>query len=82
MTRWQIKASRSTKTWFHACEVTYLDAETEADARALVEADPQLKVWAITPATPEIEAKYHAWQARCREWLARVQRGENPRGLL
>lgn len=80
MTRWRVKASRYRPNWFHACEVHFMDAIDAHDAKAVVEADPELRVWAITPATPQMEADYLAWKASCDAWIARNRSGEGNHG--
>lgn len=84
--RWRVKVSRTTPTWFHAVEVFFVDAPSAEAAKRDIEARSTpgvvLQAWAVTPATAEMEADYHAWKAACDEWAARVRRGESPRGLL
>jgi hypothetical protein len=80
--RWRVKSSRYRPNWFHACEVAFLDAEDAHEAKSLVEADPELKVWAVTPATPKMEADYRAWKASCDAWIARNRNGESNRGQV
>lgn len=86
MTRWRVKASRRTPTWFHAVEVFFLDAVDAHDAKAQVEAqstpDAVFEVWAVTPATDTMEADYRAWQEKCRLWVETARSGGNPRGIL
>lgn len=69
MERWRVKASRVRRFWFHACEVFFVDAVDASAAKAQVEADPELRVWAVTPATPAMEAQHADWLARCAAWL-------------
>ena len=87
MERWRVKASRYTPTWFHACEVTFIDAEDAHEAKRIVESasvpENEVRVWAVTPATPEMEQHYQDWLNRCAEWRGYVARGEvPPKGLM
>ena len=86
MERWRVLSSRKTPTWFYAYEVAFVDAETAKDAVQQVEsaAGPSetIQAWAVTPATPEMEAARSAQMAAQAEWIRRVKAGENPRGLL
>jgi hypothetical protein len=86
MMRWRVKCSRTTPTWFHACEVVFVDAEDAHEAKRLAEApstpDNRLQAWAVTPATPAMEAHYLDWLRRCAEWKRLAARAEAPRGLL
>jgi hypothetical protein len=86
-TRWRVKASRYTPSWFHACEVSFVDAVDAHEAKRLVEApsmpDCELRVWAVTPATPAMEAQYVEWLRKCAEWKRLAAKAQAPqKGLL
>lgn len=86
MTRWRVKFSRRTPTWFHACEIDFVDAIDAAAAEAQVESrstpDNQFEVWAITPATPAMEAAHLEWLARCATWKVAAAKARAHRSML
>lgn len=82
MTRWRVKCSRRTPTWFHAVEVSFVDAEDASSAKALLEADPQLEAWDVSQATPQMEALHDAWMARTAAWRLAAQTATAQRGML
>ena len=82
MERWRVKSSRHKPNWFHACEVVFVDAADAHEAKAVVERDPELRVWAITPATPKMEADYLAWKQSCDDWVRRNRTGESNRAQV
>jgi hypothetical protein len=86
MNRWRVKASRTTPTWYHACEVSFVDAADAHEAKALIEgrSEPgnQFRAWAITPATPEMEAAHQAWLDRCARWIVAARTASAHRGII
>ena len=86
MTRWRVYASIKAPWQFYARETFFVDApDAEAAAAAVTARSWELQTMTVTsvePATPEMEAARRDFEARREEWLARVRRGENPRGLL
>lgn len=84
--RWRVRASRRTKSWFYAHEVYFIDADDAHGAKMGIESrstsNESFEVWAITPATPEMEAQHIDLLARRAEWIARAKCGGDPRGLL
>ncbi len=86
MSRWRVKFSRTTPTWFHACEVVFLDAPDADAARVAVESksagDIRLDASEIVAATSEMEQAHHDWLARVERWRVAAARGEAHRGLL
>lgn len=86
MERWRVKSFRRTATWFHACEVDFLDAEDAHAAKLIVESrstpEAEIRVWAVTPATEAMEQHYLDWLRRCAEWRRLAAQAAAPRALL
>jgi hypothetical protein len=84
--RWRVKASRRLKSWFYASEVYFVDAADAHGAKREIEGrstpEEAFEVWALTPATPEMEAQHADLLARRAEWITRAKSGGDPRGLL
>jgi hypothetical protein len=86
MTRWRVKASRRTPTWFHAVEVFFLDAETAEGAARIVEGrsvpGDAFEAWEVTAATPAMEAQHLDWLRRCELWREHAKHAMAKRGMV
>lgn len=86
MKRWRVRASRRTPWWHYMDSTYFVDADTAEQAAQGVESTgsdvESVHPFEVIEATEAMEMAHADRMARRSEWLARVKRGENPRGLL
>jgi hypothetical protein len=72
--RWRVTYSTHREGWNYCDTTEFVSAATADEARRLVleaERDPGASrhIWALSPATPEMERAHQAQQARAAAWL-------------